>query len=154
MDSVTDDEELFSSMERINEKVPFHKVLGIKVKSISFDRVQLCLKMRDEFVGNFSHGTLHGGVISAIIDVTGGYAAFLGAQKKRSEKTLEEKLSWLRKLGTINLRVDYLRPGRGKEFVCTGYNVRTGNKVAVVRIELHNDSNELIAVGTGSYTIA
>jgi len=37
MDSVTDDEELFSSMERINEKVPFHKVLGIKVKSISFD---------------------------------------------------------------------------------------------------------------------
>lgn len=154
MDSVTDDEALFSSMERINEKVPFHKVLGIKVKSISFDRVQLSLKMRDEFVGNFIHGTLHGGVISAIIDVTGGYAAFLGAQKKRSEKTLEEKLSWLRKLGTINLRVDYLRPGRGGEFVCTGYNVRTGNKVAVVRIELHNDSNELIAVGTGSYNIA
>jgi acyl-coenzyme A thioesterase PaaI-like protein len=80
MDSVTDDEELFSSMERINEKVPFHKVLGIKVKSISFDRVQLSLKMRDEFVGNFIHGTLHGGVISAIIDVTGGYAAYCAAR--------------------------------------------------------------------------
>ncbi|OPY90910.1 MAG: hypothetical protein A4E72_00428 [Syntrophus sp. PtaU1.Bin208] len=154
MDSLKDDEELFSSLELINEKVPFHRVLGIKVKSINFDRVQLLLKMRDEFVGNYFHGSLHGGVISSIMDVTGGYAAFLGAQKNRSCKTLEEKLSWIRKLGTINLRVDYLRPGRGKEFVATGYNLRTGNNVAVVRIELHNDSNELIAVGTGSYNIA
>ncbi|SEM58138.1 uncharacterized domain 1-containing protein [Syntrophus gentianae] len=154
MDSLRDDEELFSSLELINEKVPFHNVLGIKVKSMSFDRVQLLFKMRDEFIGNYFHGSLHGGVISSIIDVTGGYAAFLAAQKKRSCKTLEEKLSWIRKLGTINLRVDYLRPGLGNEFVSTAYNLKTGKKVAVVRIELHNDSNELIAVGTGSYNIA
>ena len=34
------------------------------------------------------------------------------------------------------------------------YILRTGNKIAVTRIELNSDQNELIAVGTGSYVVA
>jgi uncharacterized protein (TIGR00369 family) len=58
------------------------------------------------------------------------------------------------KIGTIDLRVDYLRPGLGKHFIATGYVLRTGSKVAVTRMELHNDSAQLIAVGTGAYVVA
>jgi acyl-coenzyme A thioesterase PaaI-like protein len=47
-----------------------------------------------------------------------------------------------------------LRPGIGESFVSTGYTLRTGNKVAVARIELINDRDDLIAVGTGSYVVA
>ena len=52
------------------------------------------------------------------------------------------------------MRVDYLRPGHGEWFEAKGTILRTGNKVAVTRMELHNDSGELIAIGTGAYTVA
>jgi len=52
------------------------------------------------------------------------------------------------------MRVDYLRPGLGQWFEAKGYILRTGNKVAVTRMELHNDTGELIAIGTGAYTVA
>jgi acyl-coenzyme A thioesterase PaaI-like protein len=93
-------------------------------------------------------------VISALLDVTGGLAAFMGIQQKLAENSLEKKLKQFGKLGTIDLRVDYLRPGLGRLFISSGYSLRTGNKVAVTRIELHNETGALIAVGTGSYVIA
>ena len=49
------------------------------------------------------------------------------------------------------MRVDYLRPGRGIAFNATAMLLRTGNKVAVVRSELHADDGTLIALGTGTY---
>jgi uncharacterized protein (TIGR00369 family) len=56
-------------------------------------------------------------------------------------------------VGTIDLRVDYLRPGRGKTFIARGRIMRAGRKVAVVRMEMHNESELLVAVGTGTYMI-
>ena len=57
------------------------------------------------------------------------------------------------KMSTIDLRIDYLRPGRGKAFIADGKILRIGNKVAVTRMELHNDEGKLIAVGTGTYIL-
>ena len=56
-------------------------------------------------------------------------------------------------MGTIDLRVDYLRPGIGKHFIASSFILRAGNKVAVTRMELHNDNGEHIAVGTGAYLV-
>lgn len=150
-----DDEALFAVITEIfNAKIPFNMVLGLQVAAISYDRVKIVFNMRDELIGNYMRGTLHGGVISSVIDVTGGLAAFMGLQRRMSDKSLEAKLARFGRLGTIDLRVDYLRPGLGRSFVCSGYTLRTGNKVAVTRIELNNDQQELIAVGTGSYIVA
>ena len=155
MGRFTEDEELFFAINEIfNEKIPFNKVLGLKVESISYDRVNLRFEMQNELIGNYTRGTLHGGVISSVIDVTGGLSAFMGIQQKMSDETIGKKLARFEKLGTIDLRIDYLRPGFGKWFVSTGYTLRIGNKVAVTRIELNNDQNDLIAVGTGSYVVA
>lgn len=155
MDKIVKDDELFFAINEIfNEKIPFNKVLGLKVDSIGFDHVNLRFEMRDELIGNYTRGTLHGGVISSVIDVTGGLSAFMGIQQKMADETLEKKLARFEKLGTIDLRIDYLRPGFGNWFVSTGYTLRTGNKVAVTRIELNNDKSDLIAVGTGSYVVA
>jgi uncharacterized protein (TIGR00369 family) len=133
------------------EKIPFNKVLGLKVESISPDCVKTVFEMRDELMGNFKRGMLHGGVISSAIDVTGGLAAVISIQEKMHGETLEAKIERSFRMSTIDLRVDFLRPGLGKRFVVTAYVLRTGNKIAVTRIELHNDQNDLIAVGTGSY---
>ena len=55
--------------------------------------------------------------------------------------------------GTIDLRVDYLRPGRGEWFAARGRIMRAGRKVAVARMEMNNNAEKLIAVGTGTYMI-
>jgi uncharacterized protein (TIGR00369 family) len=59
----------------------------------------------------------------------------------------------LTKIGTIDLRIDYLRPGKGNYFVATGAIMRAGRRVSVTRMELYNDQNVLIAVGTGTYIV-
>jgi len=105
-------------------------------------------------MGNYKRGMLHGGVISSVIDAVGGLAALMGAQEKMRGKTLATRLEKLERGSTIDLRVDFLRPGIGKWFVATAYVLKAGNKIVVTRIELNNDQNDLIAVGTCSVFVA
>ena len=77
--------------------------------------------------------------------------ALIGAFDKHQHLSSAERMARLSKLGTIDLRVDYLRPGRGEGFKATAVLLRSGNKVAVVRSELHAVDGTLIAVGTGTY---
>ena len=135
-------------------RLPFNRLLGIEVLDLDSGRPRLGIKMRDALVGNYMRGSLHGGVISAVIDVTGGLAAFLSLQQKIENEPLHLKIERFGKLGTIDLRIDYLRPGLGRRFESVGHVLRTGHKVAVTRIELKNDRDQLIAVGTGAYVIA
>jgi len=104
--------------------------------------------------GAIQMGMLHGGVISSVIDATGGLAAAVHTQDKIRSETLEATLKRWGSMSTIDLRVDFLRPGVGKRFVVTAHTLRTGNTVVVIRVELHNDQNDLIAVGTGLYHLA
>jgi uncharacterized protein (TIGR00369 family) len=136
------------------EKIPFNKVLGLRVMSLHHANPVLRFDMRPELVGNFLRGVLHGGVISSVLDVTGGMVAFLNLQRKLAHEPLESRIMRFERIGTIDLRVDYLRPGAGQWFESKGYVLRTGNKVAVARMELHSDAGEFIAAGTGAYVVA
>ena len=111
-----------------NEKIPFNKVLGLRVHSLDYSAPKLRFDMSPELVGNYLRVNLHGGVISSVIDVTGGLSAFLGLQKDMIDESLEKKIARFSKLGTIDLRVDYLRPGFGEWFEATGFVMRTGKK--------------------------
>ena len=155
MASRTNEEEFVSVVREIfSEKVPFIRVLGLKVEWISYERVQVSFQMRDELMGNYKRGMLHGGVISSVIDAAGGLAALMGAQEKMRGKTVATRLEKLERGSTIDLRVDFLRPGIGEWFVATAYVLKTGNKIVVTRIELNNDQNDLIAIGTCSVFVA
>ena len=140
--------------ESFVERMPFNRILGIDVLSLHHDRPELRFAMRPELVGNYVRNILHGGVISSVLDVTGGLVAFLGVQQKLRGKPLDEVLERFTRIGTIDLRVDYLRPGSGEWFIARGFPLRTGNKVAVTRMELVNDQDALIAVGTAAYTVS
>ena len=140
--------------EIFSEKIPFNKLLGLEILSLEPEKPQFRFDMRPELVGNFTRGNLHGGVISAVLDVTGGLAAFLAVYQQMADEPLEKQEQRFSRLGTIDMRVDYLRPGLGEYFVSTGYLQRSGSKVAVTRMELHNNENVLIAVGTGAYVVA
>lgn len=131
------------------ERIPFNIALGIELDEISVERVTMHLSMKEELVGNFVLGILHGGVIASLLDVAGGAMAMVGAMSKHRRNP--ERAVQPARLGTIDLRIDYLRPGRGQRFTATATLLRSGNKVAVVRSELHNEKGTLLAAGTGSY---
>lgn len=133
------------------DQIPFNKMLGLELIKLDADVVQFKLPMKKELVGNFLQGILHGGAISTALDVTGGAMALIGAYAKLDHLPESEKAVRLAKLGTIDMRVDFLRPGKGTEFTSSAYLLRSGNKVAVTRMEFHNELGDLIAVGTGTY---
>jgi len=135
------------------QKIPFNKVLGLKVESLMMEDVRVKFEMKDAFIGNYVQGILHGGVISAVLDTTGGLTASLGVLQKMKGHTAEEIGKSLTKIGTIDLRIDYLRPGKGNYFISTGSIMRAGRRVSVTRMELYNDRDILIAVGTGTYIV-
>ncbi len=134
-------------------KLPFNKILGLKIDQLEPDSVRVVFDMKPELVGNYVHGVLHGGVISSVLDATGGIMASIGVIRKLQAEPPAEIEKGISKVGTIDLRVDYLRPGLGERFYATGLIMRSGKKVTVVRMELHNDRDDLIAVGTGTYIV-
>ena len=141
--------ELHALLKRVMEEhIAFNKHLGLKVESFDPAAPKLRFEMRPELVGDPSRQILHGGVISATLDVAGGFAIMLSLAGE-SEVTPTS----FPNMGTIDLRVDYLRPGRGKYFVATARVVRKGSRIAVTHMELHNDAGELIATGGAAYVV-
>lgn len=136
------------------EYVPFNRVLQVRVKSLDADGVVLEFPMRPELVGNFLRGSLHGGVISATLDVAGGLAAFVKTLERAEPLDGVEAVRRFARLGTIDLRVDYLSPGVGQMFTVTARTLRAGSRVAVTRMQLHNEADQLLAVGTGAYIVS
>lgn len=122
--------------------IPFNKYLGIKLDSLDRGRAVISVDMRPEFVGDPMKQILHGGVISTMIDVTGGLTGF-------------SMLDWPKEtsLNTIDMRVDYVKMGKGERFVCEGSIIRKGNRIVVTRSDLKNDKGDLIAFGTAAYNI-
>ncbi|KHL70357.1 MULTISPECIES: thioesterase family protein [Pseudomonas] len=144
-------DELYAAIGQFFTRIPFNQQLGIEIDSLSRQQVLMRMPMRAELVGNFVQGILHGGAIATLLDVAGGAMALIGACERLNELPVAERMARLARLGTIDLRIDYLRPGRGMSFIASAVPLREGNKVAVVRSELHNQDGVLIAVGTGTY---
>jgi uncharacterized protein (TIGR00369 family) len=154
LEQTNDIDALLEILRELHEqKIPFNRFIGLKLEFADLETVRARFDTREEFIGNPVHGILHGGVISSVLDATGGITASLGILRRAQKEPLNDIEKHLTKVGTIDLRVDYLRPGRGKYFISTGLIMRTGRKVTVCRMEMHNDREKLIAVGTGTYIV-
>ena len=149
------DKQLKEMIEFFVQKIShsFNDVLDFSIDSTTFDIGVITFDLRDELLGNPIYRTLHGGVISSILDIAGGHTVYLQVFKEVQEKPFDKQIERLSKIGTIDLRVDYIRPGKGEHFTAKGSILRLGNKIAVTRMELHNEMDVLIAVGTGTYTV-
>lgn len=145
--------DVYAVVHDLFSRIPFNQLLGLEIQELCDDHARLGFRMRDDLVGNYTRNILHGGVISATLDVTSGLMAFLGVAKRIRSSSLEEKLERFSRLGTIDMRVDYLRPGSGQYFVATARVIRSGNRIAVIFSELHNESGELIASATCTYIV-
>ena len=154
MEEKTNLQEMLDLLKDVYENLlPFDRLLGVKVISLTPTDVKVRIDMRDELIGNFVRRILHGGVISSVLDLTGGLIASVELVKHMEHLKADEVGRRLMRMGTIDLRVDYLRGGEGKYFIASGTALRKGSRVAVVRTELNNDQDLLIAAGTGTYQV-
>lgn len=135
------DPELVRSL--MEEHIPFNRHLGLKALTVTRDLVELCLPYRAEFVGDPIRGALHGGTISALIDTAGGAAAFLNVRSNE-------------RVSTVDLVVDYLRPGPLSDIVAQARIVRRGNRVIIANVDVVPREGEryVIAQGRGVYNVA
>ena len=149
-----DREQILATIAKtFEERVPFNRILEFDIELPKDGTAKLSFQMRDDLVGNFLRGILHGGVISSSLDVVGGLAAFVALLDQNLVQSFDEGSERFSKMGTVDLRIDFLRPGLGGSFTATGSILRAGQRIAVARMELHNDSGLLIAIGTGTYSI-
>lgn len=135
------------------QKMPFNQMLGLRVETYTTEHVEIHFDWQDSFIGNPMQKILHGGVTSSVLDVVGGMMGIAGLLAKTEGQTEHEFLSNLGTFGTIDLRTDFIRPGRGETFIATAKLIRCGNKVCVCRMELHNEQGMHIACGTGTYLV-
>lgn len=136
-----------------NNNMPFNQLLGLKLTRFDAQSSEIRFAWQDKLIGNPIHKILHGGVTASALDLAGGTVAAANIIEQLDEITPQTIASSLGKLSTIDLRTDYLRPGRGEHFIATAHIIRSGSKVAVARMELHNEQGEHIAFGTGTYMV-
>jgi len=143
----------FAIVRKYWEQAPFNRLLGLRLDHVDARKGQASFVAKPELIGNFHQRILHGGVIAAVIDAAGGLAAVASALTGMRDLQPEEATQRISRMGTIDIRVDYLRPAKGTEFRCVGTVMRTGRKLAVTRMELFDQEDNLIAVGTGAYLV-
>lgn len=137
------------------QQISFNQVLGLKLAASEPPAgPKLRFEMRPELVGHYLYGRLHGGVISATLDAMGGLALMWAIGEKHADEAAMQVMQRFARLGTIDLRVDYLRPGLGRHFIASAEVLRLGGRVGTTQMRLLNDEGTLIATAAGAYVVS
>lgn len=136
------------------DRIAFNRVLGLRITSLRPDRVAGRLDMKPELVGHFLHNRLHGGVVSAVLDAMGGLACMAAIGGRHLDEPPTDRLHRFGKLGTIDLRIDYLRPCVGDHFEMTAEVLRLGSRVASTRMEFADAQGKLLCTGAAAYIVS
>ena len=140
--------------QMFEEQIAFNRVMGLKVDRLEPSGVGAHIDMKPELVGHFSYNRLHGGVISATLDAMAGLAVMAALGARHMDDTPEQRLQRFARLGTIDLRIDYLRPAIAPRFELQAQVLRVGSRVATARMEFHAAGGELLATGAAAYIVS
>lgn len=136
------------------DKIAFNRVLGLEITSLQPECVTARIAMRPELIGHYGHNRIHGGVISAGLDAMGGLAVMAAIGARHMDEPPLQRLYRFGKLGTIDLRIDYLRPGIGEAFELRAEVLRLGSRVASTRMEFLGTDGKLLSVGAAAYIVS
>ena len=147
--------EFVTDLKKIfEENIVFNQVLGLKITDLQPESVHGRIEMRHELIGHYSYRRVHGGVISAALDAMGGLAVMAAIGARHMDEPVSARLHRFGKLGTIDLRIDYLRPAIGEFFTMKAEVLRLGSRVASTRMEFHGPDGKLLAAGSGAYIVS
>lgn len=134
-------------------RITFNEVIGIRIASSRPGDVRVRFDMRPSLVGHYHYGRLHGGVIATVLDATAGFALMVAVAEKFCDETADQVMHRFGRMGTIDLRVDYLRPGLGRWFEASAKVIRLGGRLGSTQMALHSDEGTLIATGAASFVV-
>jgi len=147
--------EFIAALRRMFEqKIAFNALLGLHIDDIGGERVHGRIAMRHELVGHFAHNRIHGGVIAACLDAMGGLAVMAAIGARHLDEPPFQRLHRFSKLGTIDLRIDYLRPGIGESFRMEAEVLRLGSRVASTRMSFLDADGKLLSTGSAAYIVS
>lgn len=123
--------------------IPFNKYVGIRALRLERGNILFEVPYRDELIGDPVKRAIHGGVLSMLADTAGGFAVWSALEDERS------------RVSTIDLRIDYLLPGKQEPIHAHATLVRAGKAVGVADVRMFHPANEgaTIATGKGVYAI-
>lgn len=149
------EDEFVTGLKKVfEEMIVFNQVLGLKITSLKPTQVRGRIDMKPDLIGHFSFNRIHGGVISAGLDAMGGLAVMAAIGARHMDETPMQRLHRFGKLGTIDLRIDYLRPGIGDYFELRAEVMRLGSRVASTRMEFLGADGKLLSTGSGAYIVS
>ena len=144
LDGLSDDErndaknDISAVVERLYDRVPFHESLDLEVIVVTPRHAEIKVPFDESLVGNPDFNVIHGGVISALIDVAGG-AVFIGTQEDYTP--------------TVDLRVNFLEAAGNYPLYATATIDRHGENIGVASIEVES-GDSICATGTGVYKLS
>ena len=131
-------------------QAPFYAFCGMQMRVVD-GVIEAYVEMQKDLIGNTAFQILHGGVAATILDSIGGITAMGELYKNAASTDLAEISQKVSKLATIDIRVDYLAPGRGQYFTARAETLRLGRKGCTMRMTMVNDEGKAIATAIGSY---
>jgi len=140
----TADDELKLTVARgFAARVPHNQALGIQVLDLKGGEVTFELPYDAKLVGNPDTGTLHGGVITALLDAASGAAVFAA-------------MTEFVPIATLDLRIDYLKPAEpGKSVIGKATCYKMTRNVAFTRAVAYQDGpDDVIAHSVGTFMLS
>jgi len=120
------------------DRMPFNRLLGIRVTKLHPDGVTIECKMRDE-LRNLA-GLLHGGVTATMADAAVGIA--IASHFRGSRRTT-----------TVELKINYLRPIAEGKTTARARLLRVGAHLCVGRVDIFDNSRNLAATAIVTYIL-
>jgi uncharacterized protein (TIGR00369 family) len=136
------DEEVSQLKNFMERNIPFNAFLGMEVTLMGDGEAEMMIPARPELTGDPFRPAVHGGVLSSLADTAGGLAVFTQIGRTRIAST-------------VDLRIDYLRPGQvDKDIFARAKVLRAGNRVAATHTVVYQeDIDQPIATANAVYNM-
>lgn len=130
------------AVQFIEEAIPIHKFLNIKVLELREGYCKMLFPFREEVIGNFLEKRWHGGMVTTALDSVGGAAAMT------TLTSVEDKLA------TVDIRVDFIRGTSPEDLVVEGTLIRNGNRIISVDMQAwQKGEKKLVAQGRAMFSV-
>jgi uncharacterized protein (TIGR00369 family) len=136
-------------LREVFEASAWHKHVGFELVDISQERLSARVTLRPELVGG--RGTLHGGVIAALIESIGAFHAAAAARRHMQASGDDGDKKRPFRVAALDHHLDYLRPLTGKTFTASTTVLHTGAQIVRIRADVVGDEGDLVATANASY---
>lgn len=141
---------VLSQLTKAFNSSPYFSHNAMQMRVVN-DEIEGYIEMQPYLIGNVAFQILHGGVAATLLDSIGGIVAMGELYKRAEPDQLPDTLKKVSRLATVDMRVDYLSPGRGKYFIAKAETLRLGRKGCTMRMTMVNDEGKAIATAIASY---